>query len=227
MNLQQLRDAVRRQLDVDEEELPNETVDDFLREAFTRTINFTNEWPFFESDWDVVKPAAALSAPFPANINPTQLVSLRDSTTGYRLIQVDHGLAEDRFIDAYSSGTVYMYWSIWGSEIFFWPPPVDQAERTFHLRGHRMPTDWVTAGAAASPDCDERLHQLLIHYAIALAYAQQEDEVQEDVYMKRWQNNLNMIAGAILKPRYHQPGVLSGGISGGYLPAGVIWDLPV
>jgi hypothetical protein len=45
VNLQQLRDAVRRQLDVDEEELPNETVDDFLREAFTRTINFTNNWP--------------------------------------------------------------------------------------------------------------------------------------------------------------------------------------
>jgi hypothetical protein len=226
VNLQQLRDAVRRQLDVDEEELPNETVDDFLREAFSRTINFTNNWPFFESDWDVVKPEGALFAPIPANINPTQLISLKDSETGYRLLQVDHGLAEDRFIDAYKQGTVYMYWSVWGGQIYFWPAPVDQSERTFHLRGHRMPTDWIAAGATGVPDCDERLHQLLIHYAIALAYAQQEDEVLEDVYMKRWQSNLNMIAGAILKPRYHRPGVLSGGIDGGFIPTSVRWNLP-
>lgn len=226
MNLQQLRDAVRRQLDVDEEELSNETVDDFLREAFTRTINYSNIWPFFESDWDLVKDEGALSADFPTNINPTQLVSIRDATTGYRLVQIDHSYAEDNFIDAYSQGSVYMYWSVWGSKVWFWPPPVDQAERTFHLRGHRMPTDWVSAGASGVPDCDERLHQLLIHYAIALAYAQQEDEVLEDVYMKRWQNNLNMVAGAILKPRYHQPGVLSGGLSGGFIPSNVFWNLP-
>ena len=49
------------------------------------------------------------------------------------------------------------------------------------------PTDWIAGGAGAEPDCDIRLHQLLAHYAIALCYAQQEDEVLEDVYMKRWQ----------------------------------------
>ena len=86
------------------------------------------------------------------------------------------------------------------------------------LRGYRKPLNWIGDGTnpAAVVDADERLHQLLVHYAIALAYAQQEDDVLEDVYMKRWQNNLNTHRHAIMQPSYSRPLVLSGGMTGSW-----------
>ena len=53
MNLQELRDYVRTQLDVDEEELPNPLLDAYFSEGFERTIALEVRWPFYETRWDV------------------------------------------------------------------------------------------------------------------------------------------------------------------------------
>jgi hypothetical protein len=83
--------------------------------------------------------------------------------------------------------------------------------RAFTLRGYRKATNWIAQGADAQPDCDTRLHAPLIHYAVALAYAQQEDEVLENVYMARWQQDVNQIAASIMEPRHQRPLVMAGG----------------
>ena len=79
------------------------------------------------------------------------------------------------------------YYSIYGGG----DHPVADTARRLRPRLHAArlppPRRLDRQGASAEPDCDVRLHQLLAHYAIALCYAQQEDEVLEDVYMKRWQ----------------------------------------
>ena len=96
------------------------------------------------------------------------------------------------------------------------------------IRGYRYPTDWIAGGAGAVPDCDARLHMLLAHYAIALAYAQQEDEVLEDVYMKRWQAGFAAARNAIVNPRHHRPLVFNGGLPlTSYYPGNtVVWANP-
>ena len=85
----------------------------------------------------------------------------------------------------------------------------------------------MVGGASAEVDADPRLHKLLVHYAIALCYAQQEDEVLEDVYMKRWQASFGAAHNAICAPRHHRPLILNGGLP--YIPtySPVQWNLPV
>lgn len=227
MNLQQLRDYCRVQLDVDEEELPNALVDTYLAEAFLRTINQENRWPFYETRWDVSK-LDGEDITLPVDCDPPGIEALIDSVSGVRLMQISNELAEDRFVGAGATATNPSYYTILGTSIQLWPsPPVGADPRNYRLRGHRFAKDWMLGGASGIPDCDVRLHQLLAHYAIALAYAQQEDEVLEDVYMKRWQTSYIAAHAAICAPRHHRPLIINGGLP--YVPSSnpVVWGPPV
>ena len=225
MLLQQLREYIRVQLDMDEEELPNALLDSYLNEAFLRTISMENHWPFYETRWNVA--ALDENIALPADADPAGITSLIDTTNGYRLMQVANELAEDSFVGMWSTSSNPMYYSIYGGAILLWPSPLDDFARDYTLRGQRLPLDWISTGAGAIPDCDIRLHQLLAHYAIALCYAQQEDEVLEDVYMKRWQSSYLAAHSAICQPRHHRPLILNGGLP--YTPSynPIVWGPPV
>jgi len=226
VNLAQLREYVRVQLDVDEEELPNSLLDTYFTEAFLRTMSMETRWPFYESRWTVSRVAGPNEIPLPTGCDPAGISALIDHTNGYRLMQVANELAEDSFVGMWSTASNPMYYSIYGNALVLWPTPPDDFERQFSLRGYRLPGDWVSQGAGAEPDCDVRLHQLLAHYAIALAYAQQEDEVLEDTYMKRWQASFVAAHNAICQPRHHRPLILNAGlpVTPSYNP--IVWSAP-
>ena len=63
---------------------------------------------------------------------------------------------------------------------------------------------------------------------LALSYAQQEDEVLEDVYMKRWQASFEAAHSAICNPRHHRPLVMNGGLPlTSYNTNSMAWGPPV
>jgi hypothetical protein len=223
VNLQELRTYVRAQLDVEEEELPNDMTDAYLAEAYIRTMSMENRWPFFETSWEVGKPGTDSVLVLPTDCDAGGLFSVR--VNGARLVQVSNEQAEDS--NAQMAGTTTPGWySLWGREMRLWPSPT--ADVTVYLRGYRMPSDWISQGAGAEVDADVRLHRLLAHYAIALAYAQQEDEVLEDVYMKRWQASFMAARNAICNPRHNRPLVFSGGMAviGAGPQGGAQWASP-
>ena len=208
MNLQQLRDYIRAQLDIEEEELPNEMCDAYIAEAYIRTMSMENRWPFFESSWTVGKPAVEPAVTLPDDCDASGLFSVR--MNGRRLVQVSNEQAEDSGSQVSSSTTTGWY-SLWGRSMYLWPNP--DVDTTITMRGYRLPSNWIEDGAGAEVDADIRLHRLLAHYAIALAYAGQEDEVLEDVYMKRWQASFLAARNAICNPRHNRPLVMNGGMA--------------
>jgi hypothetical protein len=226
VNLQQLRDFCRAQLDVDEEEYPNALIDTYLTEAYIRTMAMETEWPFLEHRWVVTKPAGVNTIDIPSDCDPAGIRALIDDDSNYRLTQIGNELAEDSF----NSGALVarsLFYSLYGTQIVLWPSATSDV-RTYRLRGQRMANgDWINGGAGAEPDCDVRMHMLLAHYAIALMYANQEDEVLEDVYMKRWQAGFAAIRHAIMAPRTHSPVVLNGGLRSMYpIVPPVVLDVP-
>jgi hypothetical protein len=224
VNLQQLRDYIRAQLDMDEEELPNLLLDTYLSEAFMRTISQEVRWPFYEHRWDVTKTDGLRTIVIPTDCDPVGIMSLIDSSSGARLTQIGAELADDNFRQMNAEGLSY-YYSIEANLIHLHPAHAEGVG-AYHLRGHRYPIDWIAGGASAEPDCDHRLHQLLAHYAIALCYAQQEDEVLEDVYMKRWQASFITAHHAICSPRHHRPVIFNGGIPATPAIAPAYWSSP-
>jgi len=225
VNLQQLRDYIRTQLDMDSEELPNAMLDSYLSEAYLRTISMENHWPFFEARWTASKVAGTPDITLPANCDPSGLFSVIDGDNGMRLVQVANEQAEDNFTQI-ATTTIPVYYTIWGGVLRLWPDP--DTTRSVLLRGYRYPIDWVGIGAGAEVDADQRLHILLAHYAIALCYAQQEDDVLEDVYMKRWQSGFAAARAAICNPRHNRPMIYAGGLPlGGVGKQPVVWGPPV
>jgi hypothetical protein len=225
VNLQSLRDYIRMQLDMDDEELPNPMLDSYLNEAYTRMIAMENRWPFFEARWDAAKIAGETDIALPADCDPSGLFSVIDATNGMRLVQVANEQAEDNFAQI-ATTTMPVYYTIWGGVLRLWPDP--GTDRSVRLRGYRYAKDWMLAGAGAEVDADPRLHILLAHYAIALAYAQQEDEILEDVYMKRFTAGFAAARNAICNPRHHRPMIYAGGLPlGGTGAATMQWGPPV
>lgn len=207
--LADLREYVRVQTETTSAELPNQTVDSYLQEAFNRTIAAENRWPFYEASWSVTQTAGNAYITCPADLNKTAVVSLK-KPSGHRLTLIDHETAEDAFSGLSVSGDPTHY-SIWGELLSLWPSIEPAADQGYLLRGYRKPADWVAAGASAEPDCDDRLHLPLAHYAVALAYAQQEDEVLEVTYMTRWQRDVEAMRAQIMEPSRHSPVTMGGG----------------
>lgn len=226
VNLQQLRDYIRTQLDMDDEELPNALLDSYLNEAFQRTISMESRWPFLETSWAVAKVPDVATITLPEDCDTTGIDSFLTAAEGNRLVQVGNELAQDRF--GGQNGSVPAYYSIHGTHVHLWPQPDIGATISYYIWGHRFPRDWITEGPDTAPDCDVRLHILLAHYAIALVYAMEEDEVLEDTYMKRFQSGWLAAHSAICRPRKHRPLIFNVGIPGASQASNpVIWGPPV
>lgn len=209
--LAELRSYVRVQTETTSAELPSPTIDSYIREAFNRTISSENRWPFYEHAWTLTQAIGADTLDIPVDLERSSIVSLSDDQNGgARLIMASYEAAEDNYRSNPSiAGPAHF--SLWGDSIYLWPAVEYTVARTYGLRGYRKPLDWVSAGDAAVPDADERLHWCLAHYAVALAYIQQEDEVLEVTYMTRWQRDFEVARRAIMEPARNSPLQMGGG----------------
>ena len=206
--LSELRAKVRSQTQTTDAILTDAEIDSWLQEAYNRTISVENQWPFFEHSWDLTLVAgeATIALPTSPAIEASGVMSLTDTEDGIRLRMVNHEWADDVYTSGNPNLVEYLStFSIWADTIYLWPVPNLAENRTLRLRGYRKPNDWIAGGAAAEPDCDERLHLALANYTIALAYAQQEDPELERVYMERWQRDVEAAFKAIMEPPQHRP----------------------
>lgn len=206
--LSSLRTYIRTQTDTLDSDLPSATIDNYLLEAFNRTIALETNWPFFESTWTGNQVAGDSHIPMPSDCE--DLVSVRDpNNENYRLTQISTEEAEDQYFRSVATAGSPVEYSIWMDNIQLWPQVTFSEDRSYTLRGYRSPTNWIAGVATVTePDCDERLHLPLCHFAIALAYAQQEDAERENVYMERWQRDVELIRSQIMDPRHHLPLVM-------------------
>ena len=209
MNLTDLQNYVWAQTDTTSADLPGVTIASYIDEAFRRTIAAENRWPSYEQQWQVTIPAGSSVATLPSDVNIPAIMSLMKADTGVKLEQINQEDAEARFDTLPTNGGGDpTYFSIWSNTVYFWPRRQVVDDTAFVLRGYRKPL--TTFNADGQVDADPRLHQALAHYAIALAYAQQEDDVLENRYMERWQRDVEMARQAIMDPSGNRPLVMYG-----------------
>lgn len=209
MDVQSIRNYVRTQMDVDDKDLPDTVLNVYLQEAFDRTAAFTNRWPRMETTWRVALIPGDTSVTLPPDLARQSITSVL-AGDGYPLVGISMEIAEGHFTPLTSaSDTSPAYYSVWGDQLYLWPRVSKVAPYTLAIRGHRRPL-W-TSGASDIPDCDDRLHIPLAHFALALAYAQQEDEVMEAAYMARWSRDVEQQGKQLLEPNHARPIVLHSG----------------
>jgi len=209
VNLTDIQQYVWAQTDTTDVDLTGATIENYVNEAFIRTIGAENCWPFYEQNWLIPKRQGDAWLEMPIDMNPPAIMSVYALDGGPKLQQINQEEAEDRFTHTASSGGAGGYYSIWANRLWLWPLTVSDLPRDFVVRGYRRPL--VTFDPATGEvDADPRLHRALAHYAVALAYAQQEDDVLEGRYMERWQQDVTMARRAIMDPAGHRPLVMNG-----------------
>jgi hypothetical protein len=209
--LSELRTLVRTQTETTEAELPNSTLDWYIRQGFERTVAAESTWPSYENSWNLTLTAGEMTMEIPVDCNQVAITSLVDVESGLRLNMLDQETAEDLYLRDIPAYTFPFEFSMWGGIFHLWPQVDWTVDRTYVLRGNRYSTDWIAAGADSTVDADYRLHYPLVHFAVALAYAQQEATELEDVYMGRWQRDVDAARAAIMEPSRQQPMTFGGG----------------
>ena len=202
MNLTELRDSVRTQLQLDEVELPNSAVDFYLRAAFDITVQAERQWPFLEKQWDLTTVAGVRAVAVPEDYRAHHGVYHQETGP---LRELDHGFAIDNF-GSIETADGYPQWiSRFGGFFYLWPN-LEDAVHTLIVIGVRAPLAFPI-NAADSPDCDRRLDIALVWYACSLAKQQEEDEVLAAEYKTLWQDALAAARADImrvdeLRPRF-------------------------
>jgi hypothetical protein len=223
MDVGTIKAYVRNHLEVDEEELPDVLLNPYLQDAFDRTMAYDNRWPRYEATWDLSQVPGSTNITLPGDRNRPSIMSVISTGDGYRLVMISPENAEQTYLNGNITVVTGapIYYSLWQDKMQLWPQP-EEASLPYDLqvRAYRQPV-WDN-GSSAVPDLDERLHITLAYYAMALVYAQQEDEILEGVYMARWQRDLSQQMKAILEAPHHRPLVLHGGATVGGVPSYVI-----
>lgn len=208
MNRDELVSAMRAQTDLDDVDVTDQMAYMFLQEAFERTAAQRRQWPAYQSSWTVTVPADTQAVDLPVDI--AEIASLRSTE---RLNHIDQSFAEEAY--GARTGRPGAY-SIWGRQLYLWPKP--SVETSISIRGWRLPSYVWLGDTAEELDLDERLHMPVLHYAVALVYAQQEDSELESQYMRRWQLSVEEMAKDVDRPPTYRPIVLNGGEHQGFGP---------
>lgn len=231
MNLTQLQQYVWAQTDTTALDLPPEIVASYIDEAFNRTIAAESAWPFYQQSWELTVAAGDAGVDLPVDVNLPGVLSVVEKPRGSMLEYIAEEEAERRFSTQEYGAGPSRYFSIWNRHLRLWPLSRSDDDRLVALRGFRKPltTFDVSTGEV---DADPRLHRPLAHYAVALAYAREEDEVLERTYMERWQRDVEIARKAIMEPARNRPVVMHGNWprsrarSGRYTPSTIIINPP-
>jgi len=198
----QLRDFVRSQLDVDEEELPNDRLDLYLADAFWSTVEAEQRWPMYEVEAQITFTDGV--AAMPASLRGIETLYYND-----QLPFIDYGTVERAF-GAPAPFGIPRFFTIRNQQILMYPAQEGGVEA--FAQGWRTPDDFLLATAGDAPDCDERLHYALIYFACSIAQAANEDEVLRGLYYSQWEAAVERARRDIMRPHPARSRILNGGV---------------
>lgn len=194
--LASFRSYLREHLDLSVDEMPNELVDSFFKDASNQVDGFTRDWNFQANIWELDTVAAQFT------YDVTDLTDT--SATGTFLPQKIEVVYD-------SDGVLLPYkgraktaagqktgkptgWGDWGDSFTIIPKPDDVY--TLQFFGYRRAADWIgdsPDGTEVSPypqEFDEPLRQ----WALGRAYAQQEEGATATSYYDLANYNLGLLA---------------------------------
>lgn len=214
MTLEELRTYVRAVVELDDTDLPDAVLNVWLRDAFNRVLSMEGRWPFLEFE------AGLTATPLQRQYNLSaigggvfreivEVIDIGAFGNGMRLQYVEHEHARGMYVGVHDvPGQPYWY-SKSGAAIHLWPMPQDAHQ--YLVAGYRKPVDWIAAGAATPPDCDDRLHLPLADWALARYFQSQEDTEMSQLYERAFKDGARLARDDIMRVHQDRPLILNRG----------------
>jgi hypothetical protein len=209
LTLDQIRAFVRGHIDIEEEDLPNDVLDVFIREGSKRIERAEKRWPFYAKRWTYTTVSGQSSVEFAAidDGDIREISAIKGPQ--WRLTHIGQDLADEVWPESTTQTGEPTHYSIENEVLYFWPEPGDSYELT--IRGYRTAVDWVAQGAGAEPDLPDELHNTVATWALARAYAQQDDPEMAALYERQFADEVTLYRNRLHDAPAPQPVVLNGG----------------
>lgn len=206
MDLQAIRNHVREHLDIEQEDLSDTLLDDFIREGSHRIEQAERYWPFYQKLFPFQIPAGQVSVTLTGIASDlTEIAAVTRSDGRHLSFLGPHEFEQRRFTS--QSGNV-CYFTQWGDTISWGPAP--SAATDVVIRGYRRPVDWVAGGAGEEPDMPVELHNTVALWALQQAVSQQDDPEKAATYERMFADELNLYRRRFTQANMTAPMVLSG-----------------
>lgn len=170
MDIQTMRNQVRDYLESDAEELPDDLLDGWFSEAFTRILNRDGRWPWLEKTWTFDSTAQVGTYAIASDVGEIQ--SIVDTANG-PLGWLGHQEAARKFTRTPSRTGTPVWFSKWADTYALWPVPA--ASYSYAAHGYRVPTSLDSMDPGSEPDLPVEYHPLLVRWAIACQYERTDD----------------------------------------------------
>lgn len=213
LSLDQIRTYVRTHLDIEQDDLPDVILDTFIREGSKRIERAEARWPFYEAiyTWTVTPDPTGLYDKAAIDPELDQIANISLGTFGPLQWVGPDVMTELRAQQPESVGRPRFY-STWADSLTF--HPLLDVAYDLTVRGYRKAADWVAAGAGATPDMPDELHNTVAMWALSRAYSQQEDPELAAVYERMFSDELNEFRRRLVVTPHEQPLVLNSGSLG-------------
>lgn len=195
-------------MDLDIEDLPDVVLDVFIREGSKRIERAEARWPFYEKTY-TLNTIASQNDYTISDIGDGDLIEIA-AISGPRWVLNQLGRDEGDYdyplnVDSTSEPAFY---SVWGGVLRLYPLP--NAEYALTIRGYRSAVDWVTLGSGQEPDLPDELHNTIAQWALARAYAQQDDPEMASFYERQFADEVRLFQRRLNSSPRTQPIVLNG-----------------
>jgi len=196
MTLVQMRTQARAIVDIDTTDISDTVLNTIIGQGFGSIVYSEKRWPFYDALTTFSTVAGQKDYTLAAvGVSVTQglrdVVAIRTDDHVVQYIGSDD--ADSNYpLDVASSGTPWE-WSYWNDTVRFYPTP--SSVETIYVRGIRDATAFGQGSSdSAVPDIPAPFHPVLVTYAIAKCYLQQEDPTMADQYMRSYMIELDNVA---------------------------------
>lgn len=219
VTLDEMRNNLRTLMDLDTTEMPNTTVDIFLKEGWRRVWMSQKRWPWLRASYSLSVTGGTQTYTYTtiggaANVigEITAVDNRQSNQTSRRLMYVGHDEAMLLWPATTNSGTPYHY-SIENQTLWLWPTPA--ASETLTIRAYRKGPDWFSTGTndpyTNGGGCPEELHNVIFLWGVARAYAQQEDTDLSAYYGDLASSEMETATRLLMSSPAPQPLIVGGG----------------
>lgn len=199
MTIAEMRAQVRSVVDIDATDISDTVLNNMLGQGYDTIVYSEKRWPFFEarttfSTVDGTKDytlTTIAGAPDAISQGMREVVAMRNDDHVLEYIGSDD--ADWNYpLNVATSGSPWE-WSFWNDTVRLYPTP--SAVETVYVRGLRKADSFgVGSSDSTTPDLPEPFHPVLVTYATAKAYLQQEDPTMANQYHAQFLADLDNVA---------------------------------
>ena len=196
MTIAEMRAQARAVVDIDATDISDTVLNNMIGQGFNSIVYSEKRWPFYDvattfSTADGTKDYTLATVGASVTQGLRDVVALRNDDHVIQYIGSDD--ADSNYpLNVASSGQPWE-WSFWNETVRFYPTPA--SVKTIYVRGIRNATDFGAGSVdSATPDIPDPFHSVLVTYAIAKCYLQQEDPTMADQYQRDYMIELDNVA---------------------------------